>query len=177
MVDGVALAWDENGNVKLDVALADVQLADADICTVVVAFASTSVFVIVLVQVSVVVALLASTEAGVRQATSAAAAVVRRIVEGRGRVLSSRCSWDCAGIYAGEASRERLKRARSRKVNRAQVVSFLSSLAGSRPGGCFRRVLFEVERVVQEGGGSRLRQMCVVLRERDERALLVLEGM
>ena len=81
VVDGVALACDENGNVKLDVALADVQLADVDICTVVVAFASTSVFVIVLVQVSVVVTLLASTEAGARQATSAAAAVVRRIVE------------------------------------------------------------------------------------------------
>ena len=106
VVDGVAVAYDENGNVKLDVALADVQLADVDICTIVVAFASTSVFVIVLVQVSVVVTLLASTEAGARQATSATAAVVRRIVGKRGKTLLSCCVWDCAGIYAGEASRK-----------------------------------------------------------------------
>jgi hypothetical protein len=80
-VDAVALGEDDDGTPDngLNVELADAPVADADMCTVVVALAYTSVLVIVLVEVSVVVTLLASTEAGASSATSAAVAVVKRI--------------------------------------------------------------------------------------------------
>jgi len=89
----VALAEDDNGTpaVGLNVELADVQVAEADMCTVVVALAYTSVLVIVLVNVSVVVTLLASTAAGASRATSAAVAVVKRICKDCGKIQLECC--------------------------------------------------------------------------------------
>jgi hypothetical protein len=52
-----------------------------------------------------------------------------------------------------------------------RVLSFLSSLAGSRPGGCFKWVLFEFQGMAWDGGSvERLRggvcdKVCVVLKE------------
>jgi hypothetical protein len=53
--------------------------------------------------------------------------------------------------------------ARSHKVDSIEVLSFLSSLAGSRPGGCFKYVLLEFQGMAWDGGlwkvgGRRMRQ-------------------
>jgi hypothetical protein len=91
-VDAVALAWADNGTPDIGpiAEVAAVEFADeVDMCTVTVALAYTSVLVIVLVHVSVLVAFLASTEAGASRATSAAMPVVRRICKDCGIVLLS----------------------------------------------------------------------------------------
>ena len=146
VVDGIPLAYEENGKVKVDdaVPVADVQLADVGMCEVVVALASTSVFVMVLVQVSVVVVLLASTDAGASRATSVAAAVVRRI----GKECGKRALVYC---WCGVLNYKMVKRVNKSRKECGFIGSidprlclFLSSLAGSRPGGCFRSVLFGV---------------------------------
>lgn len=82
-VEAEALAWADNGppDVGLVAEVANAECADeVDVCAVTVAPAYTSVFVSVLVHVSVVVAFLASAEAGASRVTNAAIAVVRRIV-------------------------------------------------------------------------------------------------
>ena len=64
-----------------------------------------------------------------------------------------------------------------------RVLSFLSSLAGSRPGGCFKWVLFEFQGMAWDGGSvERLKaayatKFAWCLKRVVERALLEMVGM
>ena len=56
------------------------------------------------------------------------------------------------GLCGDGAGRESDKRSRYREVNCLEFMSSLSSLAASRPGDCFRSVLFAVGGLVCDGG-------------------------
>ena len=146
-------------------------------CTVAVALTSTSVLVTVLVKVSVAVVLPASTEAGTSSATSAVAVVVKRIfVKDCGGKSTELLLVGCDGLYADRVCKDRGSSARSHKVDYIEVLSFLSSLAGSRPGGCFNCVLLELQGMAWDGG---LWEGCRVggcLKRVVERALLEMLG-
>ena len=58
----------------------------------------------------------------------------------------------CDGLYADRVCKDRGSSARSHKVDYIEVLSFLSSLAGSRPGGCFNCVLLELQGMAWDGG-------------------------
>ena len=58
----------------------------------------------------------------------------------------------CDGLYADRVCKDRGSSARSHKVDNIEVLSFLSSLAGSRPGGCFNCVLLELQGMAWDGG-------------------------
>jgi hypothetical protein len=85
-------------------------------------------------------------------------------------------------LYADQRCKDCGSSARSHKVDSIEVLSFLSSLAGSRPGGCFKCVLFDFQGMAWDGGSvERLRvayatKFAWCLKRVVERALLEMLG-
>jgi len=145
-------------------------------CTVVVALTSTSVLVTVLVKVSVAVVLPASTEVGTSSATSAVAVVVKRICKDCGGSQPRRCWWDATGYMPTECVKTVVAVRALIKSILLRFLSFLSSLAGSRPGGCFNCVLLELQGMAWDGGSVKRCRWRVPEKRVVERALLEMLG-